>query len=665
MLYYDVSLFGELDIYLFREGTHTRLYEKFGCHVMEREGRRGAYFAVWAPHAKFVSVVGDFNHYDASAAPLKKREDGSGIWEGFIEDVHIGQTYKYHILTPYDTVLLKADPYGYYHEKPPLSASRVWSLEGYRWQDEAWMQKRPNHNRIGKPISIYELHINSWNMEYSNYVDFAQAVVEYVKEQGFTHIEIMPITEYPFAGSWGYQVTGYFAPTARFGAPQEFMEFVDIFHRADIGVILDWVPSHFVTDGHGLVAFDGEALYEYADPRKGYHPEWKSAVFDYGKGEVRSFLLSSAHFWCDRYHIDGLRVDAVASMLYLDYARKEGEWIPNIYGGNENLEAISFLKQLNETLYGRFDGIMTIAEESTAFPKVTWPVYAGGLGFGFKWNMGWMHDVLEYFKVDPLFRKYHHHQITFSFVYAFSENYILPLSHDEVVHMKGSLLSKMPGDENQKFANLRALLAFMWLHPGKKLLFMGGEFGQKREWSEQRSLDWELLNHPLHKGLLQMVRELNALYRSSRALYEQEERAEGFAWIEGNDWEREVLVFVRKSLHQELVVVCNFADFHYASYRLGVPQAGSYRQIFSSQDLAFGGWGLGNEEAIQSEPIPSQGKEHSLVISLPPLSVVVFEKEPQDSQEKKKSEKIFLDEEDELDSAVSKEIADTRKGKSP
>jgi len=632
MIRYGLSRFSETDIYLFREGTHTRLYEKFGAHFMEHEGTKGVYFAVWAPHARSVSVVGDFNAYDPRRHPLKMRDDGSGIWEGFIESIPEGVTYKYHIRTPYDTELLKADPFAFATEKPPASASRIWELEGYLWADDAWMQTRARTSVHEKPMNIYEVHLGSWRRHidgsYLSYEEAAEALAEYLTRMGYTHVELLPVTEYPFKGSWGYQVSGYFAPTARFGTPQEFMAFVDRMHAAGIGVIMDWVPSHFVTDGHGLIAFDGTALYEYEDPRKGYHPEWKSAVFDYGKGEVRSFLTSSAHFWLDRYHIDGIRVDAVASMLYLDYARKEGEWVPNIHGGNENLEAIEFLRHLNTSCYGRFPGITMIAEESTAFPGVTRPVDAGGLGFGFKWNMGWMHDTLKYFKTDPLFRQYRHNQITFSMWYAYDENFILPLSHDEVVHMKGSLLNKMPGDVNQKFANLRALFAYMIAHPGKKLLFMGGEIGQWKEWDYEDQLEWYLLENPLHSGLQSMLSELYRLYREHRALYAWDERREGFEWVNERDAQRSVLSFLRRSDTEEILVVCNFADCRYERYQLPLAEAGEWRLLFNSQSGRYQGWEDLPDATLRSRNEPCCGREHSLALDLPALGILYLQRIP-------------------------------------
>ncbi len=627
MIYHDVSRLSEQDIYLFKEGTHYRLYEKLGAHLMERDGEKGVYFAVWAPHAKNVSVVGDWNSYDPKTHPLKKRADGSGIWEGFTPDARIGQTYKYHIHTPYDTHLLKADPFAIYAETPPKSASRVWHLN-FTWHDEAWMRARAQRNIHQEPMNIYEVHLGSWRRHadgsYLSYTEAAETLAAYVTKMGYTHVELLPITEYPFKGSWGYQVSGYFAPTARYGSPQEFMHFVEVMHAHGIGVILDWVPSHFVTDGHGLIAFDGTPLYEYADPRKGYHPEWKSAVFDYGKNEVRAFLISSAHFWFDRYHIDGIRVDAVASMLYLDYARKPGEWVPNIYGGNENLEAITFLRQLNESCYAAFDGITMIAEESTAFPGVTKPVYAGGLGFGYKWNMGWMHDTLKYFKTDPLFRKYHHNQITFSMWYAYDENFILPLSHDEVVHMKGSLINKMPGTIEQKFANLRALYGYMIAHPGKKLLFMGGEFAQFKEWDFDGELEWYLLDKSLHRGLHAMLSTLYRIYRENPALFRWDEKREGFRWLNEKDSDRSVLVFARIFEEQTITVVCNFADCRYENYRFPVLEPGIYEEIFNSQDPDFGGWDKEAKRLLQSQKEPCCGFEHSVVSNIPALGVLYF-----------------------------------------
>ncbi|WP_201353308.1 1,4-alpha-glucan branching protein GlgB [Hydrogenimonas urashimensis] len=632
-IHYDVTRLSEMDIYLFKEGTHVKLYDKFGSHFMEREGVPGVYFAVWAPNAAMVSVIGDFNGYDAAAHPLKLREDESGIWEGFIDNVGIGETYKYHIVSKMDgRTFEKADPYAKYAEKPPNSASRIWEIEDYRWNDESWMDLRKEKNAHDKPICIYEVHLGSWRrkVEEGNrpltYIEAAEELARYLVDMNYTHVEIMPITEHPFEGSWGYQVTGYFAPTARYGTPQEFMQFVDILHQHGIGVIMDWVPSHFVTDGHGLINFDGTCLYEHMDPRLGYHPEWKSAIFNYGRNEVRAFLISSAMYWLEKYHIDGIRVDAVASMLYLDYARNEGEWIPNKYGGNENLEAIEFLKQLNETVYGEHGDIIMVAEESTAYPMVTRPVYAGGLGFGFKWNMGWMHDTLKYFKLDPIYRQHHHHQITFSMWYAFDENFVLPLSHDEVVHMKGSLIRKMPGDDNQKYANLRALFAYMTAHPGKKLLFMGGEFAQWAEWNYKQSLDWHLLENPCHRGIQRLVSDLNALYKSERALHLYDEKHAGFEWIDDTDYQHNVLAFLRKSDIEEetILVVCNFADTVYNHYRIGIPIPGRWQEIFNSQYRHYEGWDITNPHPIETEQIECHGRKYSLQLRLPPLGVCFF-----------------------------------------
>ena len=628
-MHHDVSRFGETDIYLFKEGTHSRLYNHFGAHAMQRDGVDGYYFSVWAPNASYVSIRGDFNEYDRDSHPLKIRLDDSGIWEGFVDNVSKGETYKFHIHSHnHGIVQDKADPYAYCTERAPNSASRVWDLNGHDWQDAEWMQKRHKHNNHQSPISTYEVHLGSWRRkgqfgeEYLTYTESAEALAVYLNEMNYTHVELMPITEFPFKGSWGYQVTGYFAPTARFGTPQEFMALVDTLHRHGIGVILDWVPSHFVTDGHGLMNFDGTCLFEHEDPRLGYHPEWSSAIFNYERNEVRAFLISSAMFWYDKYHIDGIRVDAVASMLHLDYARKEGEWIPNKDGGNKNLGAITFLRQLNETLYGEYPDTMTIAEESTAFPMVSRPVSEGGLGFGFKWNMGWMHDSLKYFKKDPIHRQHHHNTLSFSFVYMYNENYVLPLSHDEVVHMKGSLINKMPGDENQKFAQLRALYAFMTAHPGKKLLFMGGEFAQYAEWNYEQSLDWHLLEHADHKGIQREVSELNALYIKEKALHLYDCESMGFEWIDETDYQNNNLAFIRKSEDEEILVVCHLADNVQEQYRMGVPRAGSYKVIFDSQSPEYTGWTGAVGTVLHSEPIECHGRENSIVFDLQPISVL-------------------------------------------
>ncbi len=628
---YEVSRLSEMDIYLFKQGTHTKLYDKLGSHSMEFEKQSGVYFALWAPNAAFVSVRGDFNDYSTEAHPLKLRGDESGIWEGFIAGVEQGLTYKYHIVSKFHNIVHdKSDPFGFYAELPPKSASRVWDIENYGWEDKGWMGIRHQHNAHDAPISVYEVHLGSWRRHveegerYLTYRELAVELVDYLKSMNYTHVEFMPLTEYPFFGSWGYQVVGYFAATSRFGTPQDLMYLIDTLHQNGIGVIMDWVPSHFAVDMHGLINFDGTALYEHDDPRQGFHPEWGSIIFNYGRNEVQSFLISSAMFWVDKYHIDGIRVDAVASMLYLNYARKEGEWIPNQYGGNENLEAIEFLKKLNISLYGAFPDIVMIAEESTAYPMVTRPVDVGGLGFGFKWNMGWMHDSLKYMSYDPLYRQHHHHQLTFSMWYGFDENFMLPLSHDEVVHMKGSLINKMPGDTNQKFANLRSLFAYMIAHPGKKLLFMGGEIAQYAEWNFERSLDWHLIDFPLHSGLQKMISELNALYRSERALYLYDEKREGFEWIDDRDYSHNTLSFVRKSDNpaESIYVVCNFADATRKDYKMGVLDAGEYVEIFNSQSSHYEGWNIGNSMVIKSVVEEIHGRENSITLTLPPLGVV-------------------------------------------
>ncbi|MDW8433705.1 MAG: 1,4-alpha-glucan branching protein GlgB [Aquificaceae bacterium] len=621
---YDFTLLTDYDIYLFREGSHYRLYEKLGCHLHQE----GAYFAVWAPHAEQVFVFGDFNGWNKHSLPLKKREDGSGIWEGFVEGVKKGQKYKYHLYTHWGYWTDRADPFGFMQETPPGTASVVWDLE-YSWGDEEWLRNRKNLNHHRAPISIYEVHLGSWRRvpEEGNrplsYRELAPLLAEYVKEMGFTHVEFLPVMEHPFYASWGYQITGYFAPTSRYGTPQDFMFLVDYMHREGIGVILDWVPSHFPTDGHGLAYFDGTHLYEYGDWRKGWHPDWRSYIFDYGRGEVRSFLLSSAHFWLEKYHADGLRVDAVASMLYLDYSRHE--WLPNIYGGKENLEAIDFLKTFNQSVYRDFEGIQTVAEESTAFPMVSRPVYLGGLGFGFKWNMGWMNDTLFYMSKDPVYRKYHHHQLTFSIWYAFYENFILPLSHDEVVHCKGSLIEKMPGDYWQKFANLRALFAYMWTHPGKKLLFMGGEFAQWREWNHDQSLDWHLLEYPMHQGLQRLVKDLNKLYREEKALHELDCEPEGFEWVDFGDWEKSIISYLRKSSDGDhILVVCNFTPVPRFEYRTGVPFSGLWEELLNTDSQIYGGSNLGNLGGVKAEKVPFHNRPFSLSLTLPPLGVLVL-----------------------------------------
>lgn len=634
-IFYDVTLFSEFDIYLFKEGTHAKLYNHLGSHFMKRDGVKGVYFALWAPNANAVSVMGDFNDYNAAAHPLKPREDDSGVWEGFITGVQQGMTYKYHIdSTSSHVSQQKADPYAFFAEVAPSSASRVWSIDGYIWNDQNWMKSRHKNNSHTAPISIYEVHLGSWRRKveeggrFLTYIEAANELAEYLKEMNFTHVELMPITEYPFEGSWGYQVTGYFAPTSRYGTPDEFMTFVDIMHSNGIGVILDWVPSHFVTDGHGLTNFDGTCLYEHKDPRKGYHPEWGSAIFNYDRNEVRAFLVSSAIFWLEKYHIDGIRVDAVASMLYLDYARKEGEWVPNEDGSNVNRGAVQFLKQLNTTTYEEFDDIMMFAEESTNYSMVSRPVSSGGLGFGYKWNMGWMHDILKYMKIDPFFRQHHHQNLTFSFVYMYNENYLLPLSHDEVVHMKGSLINKMPGNHEKKFANLRALFSLMIAHPGKKLLFMGAEFAQFAEWNFKQSLDWHLLEYKEHIGIQKIVKTLNKLYADEPAFYKNDVLSSGFTWIDENDYTANVISFIRIGGRgiKPIIVVCNFSDKEHTNYQIGVPNSGEYKEIFNSDYVEFGGNGVTNSEPIQSIAENYHGRKNMLQVTLPPLSVVYLQK---------------------------------------
>jgi 1,4-alpha-glucan branching enzyme len=623
------SLFSDFDIELFKAGKHFRLYEKLGSHLTEVDGVKGVYFAVWAPSAKAVSVVGEFNYWLEGEHPLNVRWDQSGIWEGFIPGVERGALYKYKIHSHHNDIKTeKADPFARYCEAPPKTASVVWEAN-YPWKDAAWMQSRAAHNSLDQPFSVYEVHLGSWRRgkggRFLSYVELATELVAYVKEMNFTHVELMPIMEYPYDPSWGYQLTGYFAPTSRFGKPEDFKLLVDALHQNGIGVILDWVPSHFPEDAHGLGFFDGSHLYEHPDRRKGYHPDWKSLIFNYGRNEVRAFLISNALFWLDQYHIDGLRVDAVASMLYLDYSREEGEWEPNIYGGRENLDAISFLKELNAEVYGHYPGVQTIAEESTSFPMVSRPVSLGGLGFGMKWMMGWMHDTLEYFKKEPIYRKHHQNDLTFSMTYAFTENFMLPFSHDEVVYGKQSLLYRMPGDEWQRFANLRLLFGYMFTHPGTNLLFMGGEFGQSSEWNFQHSLDWHLLQYDFHKGIQGLVKDLNTLYRSQPALYEKQFSPEGFQWIDYGDWENSVLTFIRKGKdsRDDLIVACNFTPVPREGYRIGVPKTRQLKELFNSDAARYGGSGMENGVAKVSRT-PWHGFERSISVNLPPLGVVIF-----------------------------------------
>ncbi|MCF8178436.1 MAG: 1,4-alpha-glucan branching protein GlgB [Sulfuritalea sp.] len=618
------------DIFLFKEGTHARLSEKLGAHLTTRDGRNGVHFAVWAPNAVAVSVKGDFNGWDNSSKPLAARPDGSGVWEGFVPDIGSGECYKYRITARDNNYQVdKADPCGVFCEIPPRTGSRVWDLD-YEWKDGDWMSKRRAANALDAPMSIYEVHLGSWRRvpEEGNrslsYREIAPLLVEHMRETGFTHVELMPVTEHPFFGSWGYQTTGYYAASARQGTPQDLMALIDQLHQAGIGVILDWVPSHFPSDEHGLGFFDGTHLYEHADPRQGYHPEWNSAIFNYGRNEVRAFLISSALFWLDKYHVDGLRVDGVASMLYLDYGRQAGEWIPNEHGGRENIAAMQFLRTLNEAVYRDHPDTVTIAEESTAWPMVSRPTYTGGLGFGMKWNMGWMHDTLKYFCQDPVFRKYHHEKLTFSIWYAFTENFVLALSHDEVVHGKGSLIGKMPGDEWQQFANLRLLYGHMWAHPGKKLLFMGGEFGQRREWQHDESLEWDVLQYPFHGGLKRWMGDLNRCYRSEPALFEKDFVGEGFSWVDFHDWEESVISFMRHGKRPEdsVLVVCNFTPVARQNYVVGVPQGGYWKEILNSDAAIYGGSGVGNLGGVDASPVAVQGHFHSLSLTLPPLGVV-------------------------------------------
>lgn len=628
------SRFSEFDIQLFQAGKHFGLYEKLGSHIETVKGKKGTYFAVWAPNAESVCVIGDFNHWNAGAHPLHPRWDHSGIWEGFIPKIENGAVYKYGIRSRATGEWLeKADPFAYAWEVPPRTASVVWDIRR-KWKDAKWMKEREKRNALNQPMSVYEVHAASWRrnpnegMRSLTYREMVGELVPYVKEMGFTHVEFMPLMEHPFGGSWGYQGVGYFAPTSRFGTPQEFMELVDAFHNEGIGVILDWVPSHFPGDAHGLYRFDGTALYEHEDPRKGFHPDWKSYIFNYGRNEVRAFLISSALFWLDKFHADGIRVDAVASMLYLDYSRQAGEWIPNIHGGRENLEAISFMRELNEQAYGNFPGIQMIAEESTSWPSVSRPTYLGGLGFGQKWMMGWMNDTLEYFKKDPIYRKHHQNQLTFSLAYAFTENFTLPLSHDEVVHGKGSLLSRMPGDEWQRFANLRLLFGWMYMHPGTKLLFMGDEIGQPGEWNHEDSLKWDLLQYAPHAGAQNWLKALNHFYQEQGALYEQSFSPEGFEWIDLNDHENSIVTFIRKGNdpEQALVIVCNFTPRVHEQYRIGLPTDGNWKEILSSDHPDYFGSGFLNTRQVKAKKQGHHGREYSMELRVPPLGVSIWQK---------------------------------------
>jgi 1,4-alpha-glucan branching enzyme len=619
---------GELDVHLAGEGRHEEIYERLGAHVRELDGVVGTAFAVWAPNARSISVVGDFNLWDGRLHPMRSL-GSSGIWELFVPDVHAGTRYKFELRTQEGMLRLKADPYAFATEVPPETSSVV-HLPSHEWADDEWVERRRASEPLHAPMSIYEVHLGSWRwnpLEGNRpltYLELADELADYVVDLGFTHVELMPVMEHPFAGSWGYQVTGYFAPTSRFGSPDDFRTFVDRMHQRGIGVILDWVPAHFPRDDWALARFDGTALYEHDDPRRGAHPDWGTLVFNLGRNEVRNFLLANGLYWLREHHADGLRVDAVASMLYLDYSRQPGQWVPNQFGGNEDLDAVSFLREANEVMYGREPGVISAAEESTAWPGVSRPTYLGGLGFGFKWNMGWMHDTLGYFERDPVYRSHHHHELTFSMVYAWNENFILPLSHDEVVHGKGSLLQKMPGDRWQQLANLRALYAYMWAHPGKKLLFMGGELAQDREWSHDRSLDWHLLENPQHEGVQRLVRELNRIYRDEPALWEVDDEPSGFRWLEPNDAAGNVLAFARlsKDRARSIVCVCNLSPVAREGYRIGMPRPGTWREALNTDSEWYGGSNVGNLGTIEAEGVPWHDQPFSAVLTLPPLGAV-------------------------------------------
>jgi 1,4-alpha-glucan branching enzyme len=620
----------DYDLYLFGEGKHTRIYDKLGAHVVDVGGVEGVHFAVWAPNAKRVSVVADFNSWDGRRHPMRKI--GLGVWEIFIPGVGPGEKYKFELLTAHGEVLLKSDPFGFAFELPPLNASIV-VRQDYEWRDAVWMESRPAQGSwLEKPFAVYEVHLGSWARvpeeedRYLSYTELAARLIPYVKEMGYTHIELLPVMEHPFSGSWGYQVVGFYAPTSRFGTPAQFKAFVETCHENGIGVILDWVPGHFPKDAHGLALFDGSALYEHADPRQGEHREWGTLIFNYGRNEVRNFLLANALFWLHEYHVDGVRVDAVASMLYLDYSRNEGEWIPNRFGGRENLEAIDFLRQLNTLTHSEQPGSITVAEESTAWPSVSRPTYLGGLGFTYKWNMGWMNDILQYIQKDPVHRRWNHQHLTFSLIYAFTENFVLPFSHDEVVHGKGSMFQKVPGDEWQKAATLRALYGFMYAHPGKKLMFMGCEFGQTREWNYDRSLDWHLLDRPLHAGIRKFMQDLNRVYASEPALHQVDFEPAGFEWIDCNDSENSVVSFIRRARdgNDFVVAIVNFTPVPRDGYRIGVPRAGEYTELVNSDGEAYGGSNRGNGGVVATEAIAAHGHADSLRLNLPPLGFLIF-----------------------------------------
>ncbi|WP_299013289.1 1,4-alpha-glucan branching protein GlgB [uncultured Polaribacter sp.] len=625
------SLFSEFDINLFKTGKHYKLYEKFGSHITTIDGIEGTYFAVWAPSAKEVSVVGDFNYWNDQEHPLNVRWDASGIWEGFIPYVGKGNLYKYKIFSSNNGIVTeKADPYARRNEHPPKTASIVWE-DNYSWKDKKWMNERKKHNALDAPYAVYEVHLGSWKQKISenrfmSYTELADELVNYVADMNFTHVEFMPIMEFPYDPSWGYQLTGYFAPTSRFGYPDEFKFLVDKFHEKGIGVLLDWVPSHFPSDAHGLGNFDGTCVYEHPDPRKGYHQDWKSLIFNYGRAEVKSFLISNALFWLDQYHADGLRVDAVASMLFLDYSREDGEWEANEFGGRENLEAISFLKEMNEAVYKFYPDVQTIAEESTSFPQVSSPVFSGGLGFGMKWMMGWMHDTLDYFAKEPIYRKHHQNDLTFSLNYAFTENFMLPLSHDEVVYGKKSILDKMPGDEWQRFANLRLLYSFMFTHPGTKLLFQGSEFGQVSEWDFEKSLDWFVLEYDVHKGAQNLVRDLNKFYATEKALHQKQFSPDGFEWIDHGDHENSVMSYIRKGKNKkdDVIIVLNLTPQPRENYRIGLPNKGNLVEVFNTDIAKYNGTTNFKNTALTSEEKQWNGRAHSVALQLPPLGMIAF-----------------------------------------
>jgi len=631
----NTTILSDFDHYLMGEGSHERSYEKMGSHLVEMDGIRGVHFAVWAPNARQVYLMGDFNSWNGESHPLSS--SSSGIWTLFVPQLGENTVYKYRVVSQSGESFEKADPYGFAMELRPKTASVVTDLDRYQWSDSDWMNRRVEQQNLGRPISIYEVHLSSWRKvpddkwgsRYLTYRELAEELIPYAVEMGFTHIELLPIAEHPFDASWGYQVLGFYAPTSRFGTPEDLKYFIDQCHQHQLGVILDWVPAHFPKDGAGLNFFDGTHLYAHTDPRQGEHQDWGTMIFNYGRHEVRAFLISNALFWLDKYHFDGLRVDAVASMLYLDYSREEGQWLPNQYGGRENLDAISFLQKMNEVVHGVFPGVLTMAEESTAWPMVSRPTYTGGLGFSLKWNMGWMHDTLGYMSKDPIHRKYHQNDMTFGLLYAFTENFILPLSHDEVVHGKGTLLTRMAGDEWQKFSNLRAYYGFMWAHPGKKLLFMGGEFGQWQEWNFNESLEWAALEAPNHQGVQRSVQDLNRLYQNESALYENDFAESGFEWIDASDTDNNVLSFIRKaeSSNEFLIIVSNFTPVPWDAYRIGVPKHGNYKEIFNSDSEHYWGSNVGNQGGQATESIPMHGHQQSLSLILPPLATIMLKLE--------------------------------------